>query len=279
MIQAVVFVASLLVGTTYNSADRVSDLRVGDAFEIVNNSDVEYRSTGGGMNGEQHDHATLMIRVLSADADGVVFEMDHPIGTSEADRQREWSLPARIFRPTDGPSRLLNTDELIARLDTWLARANLTREQCGHWGFTWTAYKIECDPETVLALFDAWFPATPVVGTIYQHPLAARPVPFVECEPQKLCAVLPIDPDRVRAQRVETDSIVRQMFAAYRNLPATNHAADAISGTITVRFEIGADGREWLRSEEINIDTTKPDGRVETSITHRTLRRRLIGRN
>jgi len=45
---------------------------------------------------------------------------------------------------------IANREEMLARLDHFLTEAKISREACGSYYFTWTAFKIECDPDSVL---------------------------------------------------------------------------------------------------------------------------------
>ncbi len=224
----------------------------------------------------------MVVRVVSIDTDGTVFELDHPGSTSKQDRQSDWTLPARIVRPPDGRPRLLNAEELDARLDDWLARANWTRDQCGRWIFTWSAFKIECDPATVLAAFDEWFPPSPAAGEPYSHPLASIPVPLAAASTtatnHNLAAELVVDPARVRAARLEQDAVVREITGPNpAGFPDRKRDDDAISGTITVAFDIAPDGSRWQRTIVTRIETKNQDGVVETEMERTALTRRRIG--
>ena len=273
--------ALLIICTSCASSAQATTLRPGDAFEIVRAYNTQNSTSDGSSNGTSGGSDAMVVRVVSIDGDGTVFELDHPTSTSEQDRQRDWTLPARIVRPPSGPTRLLNADELNARLDDWLARANWTREQCGRWIFTWNAFKIECDPASAVAAFDEWFPHGPTANEPYSHPLARIAVPLVESSTTStnysLAAELIIDPVRVRAGQAEQDAVFRELSGANPPaIPDRKRTNDAISGIITVAFDVATDGGHWQRTIVTRVETKRPDGVIETDTQRTTLTRTRV---
>jgi hypothetical protein len=84
------------------------------------------------------------------------LEFDLPRETSLEDRARDWQFPARVFASSNRPLQLLNRLELEARVRSWLKRGGLTEALCGRWVFTWTGFKIECDPNSVLEMLETY---------------------------------------------------------------------------------------------------------------------------
>lgn len=271
-----------LAAISTNAVAAPSHLSVGDVFEIVRSYETEDSSTDGST-GTSGGSDRVMVRILAIDGPGTIFELDHPSDTSEQERQRDWTLPARFLRPPEGPTRLLNADELDIRLDAWLTRAYWTREQCGRWIFTWNAFKIECDPATVLAAFDEWFPVGPIEGQTYRPPLSSEAKPLArqgeDSGMRRLQANYSIDVDQVRQLRVEQNAVVREIMGdTAPMLPPDRPELDRISGTIAVQYELSSDGALWRRTDNIQSQTIKPDGVVETRTERRILERRRVRR-
>lgn len=257
-----------------------ASLRAGDVFEIVRTYQTQQLSTDGSR-GTSRGSDTVVVKIISIDGDGMVFELDHPTSVNDEARQRDWTLPARVVRPNIGPARLLNAVELSARLDEWLARGNRTREDCGHWLFTWSAFRIACDPAIVAATLEDGFPPDPIAGRAYSHPLAARTAPIkrqTDSNGRKfLIADLAVDAARVREMRARQEEMAREIAGPFADeAPDPMIENESISGNISMRFEILPDGSRWRRSEAILIVTTTPDGAMRTSAEFRTLDRYRI---
>src|SRR6185312_8972559 len=89
-------------------------------------------------------------RSMRSSSDGSVWKFAAASGRSRSPERRNWQFPARVFQPFGGPAQLLNGPELEARVDGWLKAAGWSRTACGHWIFTWDAFRIECDPQSVI---------------------------------------------------------------------------------------------------------------------------------
>jgi len=111
----------------------------GDQHHIVVSYQTTEESTDGST-GSSSGHSTMLERVIAVSDLGLELEYDLPDDTTAEDRARTWKYPARVFLPTEGPQRLLNADELEARLDNWLTLAGWSRDVCGSWIFTWNAF-------------------------------------------------------------------------------------------------------------------------------------------
>jgi hypothetical protein len=103
-----------------------------------------------GSSGSSNDKDTIIEQVTGVRADGLELQYDLPNSATADERSRTWQFPVRVFKPSGGPVQLRNSVELEARIEGWLNAASLPRTACGHWIFTWTAFRIECDPQSVI---------------------------------------------------------------------------------------------------------------------------------
>lgn len=229
--------------------------RAGDVHALTLTRDMA--RTGEGSSGSSHDRDTLFERVIGVSADGLELEYDLPPEASADDRARQWQLPARVFRPNDGPMRLLNGPELEARVEAWLKRAQWTREICGRWIFTWNAFRIDCDPQIViesLAAFDLRSPA----------PVASE---------------TRIDAEAERRRRAEADVVLGELSNKPVTLAAAlrERAKEKISGTVSVTFDTAPDVSVRRRKTVTRLVIEGP-GRRSTETVTETLERRRVSR-
>src|SRR5688500_15799184 len=129
--------------------------KAGEEYEIRKSYETSEVTSDGG-SGSSSGHDTLFERVIDVRADGIELEFDLPKNATSEQRAREWKFPARVLRPRHGPMQLLNRPELEARLGEWLKAAKWTREICGRWIFTWNAFRIECDPQSVIQIVESY---------------------------------------------------------------------------------------------------------------------------
>ncbi|HSI18034.1 MAG TPA: hypothetical protein VK980_09710, partial [Sphingomonas sp.] len=152
--------------------------KAGEIFAVSRTQRTDF-SGNRGSSGMSSISGAIQERVIAVRDDGLEIEYDLPSGSSAEDREREWQFPARIFKPAYGRSRLLNAPELAGRVDSWLKLAGMPREACGHWMFTWTAFKIECDPQSVLEIIDGYdLRITLVEGRPHFEAMALRAEPL-----------------------------------------------------------------------------------------------------
>ena len=138
--------------------------RAGDVYEITTDREASGETAGGESTGSSHDRDAIIERVVAVRGDGLELEFDLPKEATADDRARTWQFPVRVLKPAQGPMQLLNRPELEARIDTWLKAASLTRAACGQWYFTWSAFQIQCDPQSVIGgiePFWTWTPSKP----------------------------------------------------------------------------------------------------------------------
>ena len=259
------------------------DYRPGEVFELRRESRME-RATNDGSSGSSFDRDALAVRVIGRTDAGVDLEYDLPADTPAEDRARQWEFPVWVRRPASGPVQLLNRSALEARVTAWLKAGDLPREACGRWYFTWNAFKIECDPESVIATLDAFDPRPDdlAVGVLIADPMAIEPGALTHGSKSgkgaTLVADLAVDPEAVRKARAESDVVVGEITRKPVTLEAglKTRASDAVSGTIRITFETDPAGRILRRTKVTTLTTTGPSvtgpgTRTETQTTTEVL--------
>jgi hypothetical protein len=258
--------------------------RVGDTSVITMIRD-SVEQTDGESSGSSHDEDAIREKVIAIRADGVELEYDLPAGARAEERAQVWQMPARVFRPDRGPLQLLNRAELATRLEALLKKAKWMRALCGHWIFTWNAFRIECDPQSVLDIIGAFdLRADLREGAPYQDENARAPAPFARTRNgpggATFVVEMEIDPEKVRRERAESDVAVGGILNHPVTLEAAvrEHAKERISGTISVAFE--TDGaRNVVRRTRVAKVTVQPaSGARESSTVTETVERHFAGR-
>jgi hypothetical protein len=256
---------------------------VGDTYEITLTRDSTQQGSLGST-GSTHDEDTISERVIGLRADGLELEYDLPKAVTADERASNWQFPARVFKPSSGPAQLLNGLELEARVDAWLKAAEWPRTVCGHWIFTWNAFRIECDPQSVITTVEAFDLRSADVreGAPYQDAEARNPGTLARKaagpDGATFSAEMPLDPDAVRRARAESDVVVGEIMKKPVTLDAAlrERARETVSGTISVEFETDSAGKVRRRTKVTKLDIEGPDGRSETDTVTETLERRLI---
>lgn len=255
---------------------------VGDTYEIrlirTTESFSDDRSSSSSQSG-----GSLTERVVAVHDDGLELEFDLPPDSTDAERAQDWRWPARILKSRDGSLHLLNAEELEARIGGWLAAGGFSREACGSWIFTWNAFKIECDPQSVLDIivpFDLRL-GDLREGGLYDEQGGIGPVSLqIEhsgAESSVFVAETPIDPEFVRRERAEADVVVGGIIGDPTTLEAAYQAraADEVTGTITTTLTTDSTGRVTGRTTVTDM-TTVVDGVTERSTSTRMVERRPI---
>ncbi len=224
-----------------------------------------------------------MERVVSVRQEGVEFEYDLPASATAQDRAREWMLPARVLRQADGALRLLNRGELESRLEEWLRVAKWTREICGRWIFTWNAFRIDCEPETVLHVVKSYDLLSMDLrdGAMYRMPEAKYAGVLRRtggADGARFTVTLEVDPDTFCRARAESDVAVGEIMRQPVTLDAAlrKRSEERISGTIDVTFESNPAGVPRRRTSVTRLEIVGKDGR-ETQKRTDVLERRPIG--
>jgi hypothetical protein len=255
--------------------------QAGDAYEITRHRESAQQSTHG--SGSTDDNDAISERVIDVRADGVELEYDL-LQASAEDRKQNWQFPARIFRPFNGSAQLLNSAELEKRLDDWLEAAKWSREVCGRWIFTWDAFHIECDPQSVIKTVQSFDlradnlrdgasykePEASVAGTLSRKASGPKGATYT--------VEMPIDPDAVRHDRAEADIVAGEILQKPITMEAAlqKHAKETVSGTISVTFETSTSGAAFRRTKRTKLEITDPNRQSETETITEILERRLI---
>lgn len=274
----VVAAALLFTGTAAHA-----QAKAGEEYEIRKSYETsEERSDGG--SGSSSGHDTLLERVIAVRADGMELEFDLPKDATAEERAREWKFPALVFKPASGPMRLLNRAELEARLDDWLKRAKWTRAICGHWIFTWNAFRIGCDPQSAIEIIKSYDLTSLDLrdGASYWTIEARAPGNLARKSSRPdgatFAATMEVDPDAVRRARAESDVAVGEISQKPVTLEAAlrEHAKENISGTISVTFETNAAGNPRRLIKVTKLQIKSPDGQSETRTATETIERRPL---
>lgn len=237
---------------------------------------------GDGSSGSSNGNDAILERVIAVRDGGVELEYDLPRDTPAEGRLRQWQLPARVFRPTNGAAQLVNRGELETRLQAWLKSAGLTRAACGKTIFTWTAIRIECDPQSVLEMIKAYDLQVADLrdGASYVETSARAPGILKRTatgpKSETFAVVMDIDPAFVQRRNAEADVAVGEIMREPVTLDAAlrRRGEEKITGTLSVTLDADPTGAVWRRTVVTRMQTRKPDGSVETLNGTETVERR-----
>jgi len=257
--------------------------KVGEEFEISKRYETSGHASDGA-SGSSRGRETFLERVVGTREGGLELEYDLWKDATAQDRARTWQFPVRVFRPSTGPMQLLNGPELEGRLEGWLKAAGWTRAACGRWIFTWNAFRIECDPQSVIKILEALdlrF-ANLREGAPYQEAEARGPGRLTRTAAgpngETFAVAMEVDPDVVRRARAESDVAVGEIMRKPVMLDAALRARanESISGTISVTFDTDAGGNVRRRTKVTKVETKGPDGRSESQTATETVERRPV---
>lgn len=252
-------------------------------YEIVQSyKTAEQRD--GGSSGTSNGRNTLIERVIAIRQDGAELEFDMPEGATADERARTWQFPVRVFRPSTGPLQLLNKDELEARVDQWLKAAGMTRAACGRWIFTWTAFRVECDPESVVATLEPLdlrsgelgdgapyrVPGATGVGQLTATAAIGGGLTFTSS--------VELDPEEFRRVQAESDVVLGEISQRPVSFADAlkQRALESVSGTIAVTIETDSRGQALRRTTITSIEIRGQDGRHEGRTMTEVVERRLL---
>lgn len=272
-IRKIALVATLILSSANTLALAQSTFpTVGEEREITKSYQTsEQASDGSSSTSSGHD--TLLERVIRVRPDGFELEYDLPRDATAQDRERNWQFPARVFKPLNGSPELLNAAELESRVDGWLAAAGWSRAVCEQWIFTWNAFRIECDPESVIKAIEAFDLRTTNVGDgeTYRDPGAKGGGTLkrrdASVRGQTYTTTLEVDVEAVRRSRAEADiaigEIIRKEVAL--DVALRNREKEAVSGTISITLDTDEAGNVWRRTKVTKLETRTPDGVLKSS--------------
>jgi hypothetical protein len=276
-------VAPIATSSSATAEPKRARSRVGDTYQITMIRQTTQRS-GDESSGNSYDKDTLIERVVGVRPDGLELEYDLP--RESQDRSSNWQFPARVFRPAHGTPQLLNRTELEANLERWLKAAKWTRAVCGQWIFTWSAFQIECDPQSVVKDIEAFDLTSTEVrdGAPYRDPDARGQATLVSrvapTGGASFAAEMEVDADAVRRGRAESDVVVGNILQKPITLEAAllERTKQEVSGTISVRFDTDTSGNVIRRTKVTKLITKPASGPSELVTSTETLERRLIAR-
>ena len=255
----------------------------GQEYEVRQSYQTSEQTSDGNSTGSSSGHTAIAERVLAVRDGGVELEYDFPKGTKPEDRGPEWRLPARVFKPANGPFQLLNPTELEARLDEWLKRAKLPRSLCGSWYFTWNAFRVECDPRSIIKTIEEYDLGPPLrdgapyqmagtrgIGTVVKK--AAGP------DGLSFHVLLEVDPEAVQRTSAESDVVLGEIMKKPVTLEAAlrERTKETTVGTIAITFNTDVEGNPWRQTRVTRLATKRSDGVTETKSSTVTLEKRLV---
>jgi hypothetical protein len=256
---------------------------VGDTYEITKTRNSSSQGSNAS-SGSSHDQDTLFERIEAVRPDGLEVVFDLPQQATKEERQQTWQFPARLLKQHDGQLQLLNAPELEKRIDAWLNWGKMTREACGHWIFTWNAFKIECDPQSVIETVQQFDPRLPELraGALYRDAHALLPTPLAmkvsSSKGSMFTAMMAIDPKAIQRDRADADVIIGEITRkpVSRDAALAERAKEAVSGTIEVTIDADAAGNLRRLTKVTRLQTKKTDGTVQTETVTETIERRLL---
>lgn len=240
--------------------------KIGQEIEIRKSYQTVESTNDNSSSGSSNGHDTIVERVVAVRDDGIEFVYDLPKNTAKEDRQRDWQLPARVFRSNDGSLKLLNVDELNGRLEKWLEAAKWDRSVCGKWIFTWNAFYIDCDPQSVLKTISAFDINSAGIseGDLYSEPgtLAAGILTAYKSSTNSktLLTEMKIDPDYVRRSSAESDVVVGEIMQKPVTIEdaITARSSEKISGTVAITLELDGSAHIKRKIKITKLTVEKP---------------------
>jgi hypothetical protein len=280
--KALVFGVSLAFASQVLAVPPHTD-HIGDVYEITRDVRTS-EDDGKGSSGSSTDHDVLIEHVIQIHSDGLELEYSLPVEPSAQERASDWRFPLRVKKPLSGAPQLVNQTELDNRIDEWLTKAGLSRTDCGHWVFTWTAVKIECDAQSALQTIQAFDLRINGLheGALYQDPDASASMAFKQDSSRSggasFIGEAPVDPDRVRKAQAESDVVLAEIMKRPLTLDDALRARsnEDVSGSVSITIDVNSTGSILGRTKVIKLKTSKPNGAIAQRITTEIVKRRMI---
>jgi hypothetical protein len=278
MARTILFVGAILIASTKAYAQTQS---IGDEIVVRKSYNTSSNTSDGSSSGSSSGQNSLLETVVAIREDGRELVFDLPKSASKEDRARSWQFPARVFKPNHGSIKLLNPDDLEARLATWLKSAGWERSVCGQWIFTWNAFRIDCDPQSVVDTINSFDMRVGELreGALYSDTNAKEPGKLVrkisEARAVSFTVELKVDPDAVLRARAESDVIVGEIMKKPVLLEAAlkERLKEDVSGTVSVTLDLDDAGQVRRRVRVIQLKTKRLDGSTETESNTETVER------
>ena len=274
---------SALAATALQAERALGSSEIGTRTEIRQTYETSSRR-GDESSGSSSGHTTLVERVIAERDGGLELEFDLPSATPPEDRAREWQFPARVFRSADGSLTLLDRAALESRLAVWLKTAKIDRRACGSWYFTWNAFKVECDPNSVLETIGGYdirasnlvegqrYGATNATGTGLLRMVKSLPNAI------SLAVDLELNADEYRRKQAESDVVVAQVTGQKLTLEEARkkRADDKVSGTVEIQIDLDAASQKVTRRTTLTRVEVRSGERVEVETSKVIVERRAI---
>lgn len=253
---------------------------VGDTFEITRRYETSGRTSDRRSASNSWGSDTLVERVVGVSERGLELEYDLRSDAMPEVRARTWQFPARVLKPAGGPMHLLNPADLEARVEAWREATGRTRAECERWIVERNPLRLTCDPQAVIEMLEPFDlrPADLRAGSPYRDG-DARDAGLLERKANGSLAMLAdVDPDKVRRERAEADVAVGEMMGKPVTLDAAlgERAKEQISGTISVTFDLAADGTVRKRRKVTKVEIRRPGGQSETKVKTEIVERRRV---
>ena len=196
--------------------------------------------------------------------------LERIIGHCEAGSELEYDLPRG------------STPEV--RVDAWLKAGELTRKDCGRLIFTWNAFRIECDPDSVIETIKA-FDLTAVDlrdNAAFEDPDARAPGTQTKTTAGPSGAtfhvIVEVSPNAVRRANAETDVGVGEIMRKPMTLADAlrERAKEEVTGTISITFNTDPTGTATRKIKVTTLEIKRANGVIENSTSTRTLERRPL---
>jgi hypothetical protein len=249
----------------------------GEAYAVTQRYETT-QDASDGSSGTSSGQDSWLERVVARQADGVELEYDLPADARPEDQARSWQFPMRVLRLPDGRLRLLNAAQLDERLTAWLKAAKWDRSACGRLIFTWTAFRIECDPQAMLTRLEQMDVTAQDLREGASYKTAAGREGRLVRDGATFRTTLAVDPDTIRRERAEADVGVGELNRKPISLAAAMQARskEEVSGSMTVAWDVDEAGIARTRTTMTTIKVKRADGVVENwKVTEVVERRRL----
>ncbi|PVX28307.1 hypothetical protein DD559_02265 [Sphingomonas pokkalii] len=257
--------------------------RAGETYEITQSYKTSEEASDGS-SGSSSGSYTIRERILTERDGGFEIEYDLPPQSTANDRADNWQLPARVLKIPGRSMQLLNADQLERRLGDWLKAAKWDRSVCGRWIFTWNAFRIDCDPHSIIERVDIMNLDAQDLheGAAYKDPQAiglahlARNVSASNGTTLRVTAS--VDPEKIKRQRAVNDVAVGEISQKPVSLESALRArsGEQVSGSISVVWEIDETGSARKRTKTTTVEIRRPDGITEKRMSTDIVERRQI---
>lgn len=268
--------ASILASTHASSAQDRRETRIITRYETKSES-------SSGSSGSSRGSNAYLERIISSSPDALVLEYDIALEPDQTRPLYAWQYPFRV-RSNAGILELLDRDLMIQRRDAWLRQAGYPKEACGRHVFTWSVFKIECDPDAVLEQAETLtlqFTGLPD-NAVATHPLASETGVFTlvsgKDDGRVYTARLSLDPAAIRQRAAQTAVTVAEVSGEELDFDEAlaRQRFVKVDGSILIELSVEASGRVVRRRTLIEFKSVERDGEVKKSRETYTVERQQL---